>query len=200
MTKKTITTLWKELQEPISNHIKVYLLQAYQKDILLYFEKRLGYVIRQYSQQLPYHVRKSEQDDLNIIAQLELFESLKSWDPSSNKDVWPLAYSRITGAMTDHIRYITKSDPSRFYDWITSAAHLYITINQNQDSFEQKIESELQLKEILSLLSIREKHIILMYTKEDLTFNEISKKIKISESQISRIYKNAIKKIRKSLK
>ena len=41
--------------------------------------------------------------------------------------------------------------------------------------------------------------IVIFYLNEDLTFNEISKRINLSESQISRIYKQAIKKIKEIL-
>ena len=129
---------------------------------------------------------------------MEFFETIKAWDPCRNADVWPLAYSRINGAMRDHIRYVTKSDPSRFYEWVSDAAHLYLTVNQD-NSFESKIESSDQLSRAMTRLSPRDKRVVMAYIKEDKTFAEIGEEFDISESHVSRVYKKAIEEIKKSL-
>jgi len=200
MIPRDIKEEWNDIHVPVANTIKIHLLKKYQIEIYQFFKPKVDYLVQQYFRHLPKHVKESEKDDLNIIAQLELFETLKSWIPDADKDVWPLAYSRINGAMKDHIRYITKSDPTRFYDWITDAAHLFIVINQNKNDFEKELDNKFQLKEILQVLTEREKMVVLTHTKHDKTFLEISKAINVSESQVSRIYKKAIDKIRRSLK
>ena len=109
--------------------------------------------------------------------------------------MWPLAYMRINGAMKDHIRYISKSDPTRFYDWVTDAANLYLAVNHD-NAYESSIENSTELERALTHLNNKEKTIVKLYINQDLTFGEIAKRISLSESQISRIYKGAVKKIK----
>ena len=155
-------------------------------------------MIHRYAKVLPKYVAESELDDLRTVAQLELIESLKVWDPDKSDEIWPLAQTRIIGAMKDHIRYITKTDPSRFYDWITDAAYVFMVINNRAD-FEHQIETGVQLNQAMKALSYREKTIVISHTKDDQTFKTIGDRLGISESQISRIYKKAIEKIKKEL-
>ncbi len=51
----------------------------------------------------------------------------------------------------------------------------------------------------MQVLSEREKLVVISHAKDDLTFKEIGDKINVSESQISRIYKKALEKIRKTV-
>jgi RNA polymerase sigma factor (sigma-70 family) len=190
--------IWKIIQAPILNVIKVHYLNHHIESFLLAYEQQLGFLINKYKRHLPQHVSYVEGDDLKTIAQLELIETFKAWNPTKNKDIWPLAYTRINGAMKDHIRYISKSDPTRFYDWVTDAANLYLAINDD-NSHESEIENSSELNRALKELNEKERKIVTMYINEDLTFSEISKRIKLSESQISRIYKQAIKKIKSIL-
>ena len=97
--------------------------------------------------------------------------------------------------MKDHMRYISKSDPTRFYDWVVDAANLYLAVNDD-NSHESTIETSTELERALKELTPKEQNIVHLYINEDLTFAEISKRIKLSESQISRIYKQATKKIK----
>jgi hypothetical protein len=123
-------------------------------------------------------------------------ETVKVWVPSRCPDIWPLARARIVGAMKDHIRFITRADPSRLYDWVTDAAYILMAIQDRAD-FENEIETGVQLQEAMKVLSMRERKIVLSHTKDDLTFKQIGELIGVSESQISRIYKKAIEKLRK---
>ncbi len=75
---------------------------------------------------------------------------------------------------------------------------MYTTINKRAD-FEHQIENGVQLKQAMEVLSPREKLIVNAHIKEDLTFQQIGLRLTISESQISRIYKVAIQKIKKQL-
>ena len=165
-------------------------------DILRFYTVKVDYVVSKYAKYLPNYVVESEIDDLKTVAKLELLETLKVWDPGKGEDIWPLAQQRIIGAMKDHIRYITKSDPSRFYEWVSDAAYFYMAVKDRAD-FATEIENGMELNEALKVLDYRERKIIIMYTKKDMTFKEIGIKLDVSESQISRIYKRAIEKLKK---
>ena len=192
----SVKSIWKTLEISVLNNIKLSILQLFSNDILSHFSMKISYIVKQYTRFLPVHVADSEVDDLNTIAQLEFIETFKSWTPQKNADIWPLAYQRINGAMKDHIRYVTKSDPSRFYDWVTDAGYLYLSQNKEFE-FESRIETGVQLGEAMDSLSIRERKVVILYTQKDMTFSEISIQYNLSESQVSRIYKKAIEKIKK---
>ena len=196
LAEKRAENIWKKIEKSVIVAVKKHLLKNYSGEILEKYKTKLNYLISKYITHLPAHVAKSETDDLSNIARIELFETIKNWDPERNKDIWPLAYSRITGAMKDHIRYITKSDPSRMYEWITNAAYLYLTVNRSQ-SFEHKIDTGIQLKDAMKKLSSTERKVVIEHSKHDKTFKDIGEEIDLSESQVARIYKKAITKLKK---
>ncbi len=191
-----LTTLWEKLELPVLNQLKVQLLSKHVNTVLIRFQPKVDAIVRRYSRHLPYHVVDSEIDDLKTVAHLEFLETVKVWVPTRCPDIWPLARARIVGAMKDHIRFITRADPSRLYDWVTDAAYILMAIQDRAD-FENEIETGVQLQEAMKVLSIRERKIVLSHTKDDLTFKQIGELIGVSESQISRIYKKAIEKLRK---
>ncbi len=193
---KAVEKIWETITTPVLNNIKVHLLQYHVSDILRFYTVKVDYVVSKYAKYLPNYVVESEIDDLKTVAKLELLETLKVWDPGKGEDIWPLAQQRIIGAMKDHIRYITKSDPSRFYEWVSDAAYFYMAVKDRAD-FATEIENGMELNEALKVLDYRERKIIIMYTKKDMTFKEIGIKLAVSESQISRIYKRAIEKLKK---
>tara|TARA_Y100000590_G_C15513124_1_gene936151 strand:+ start:109 stop:963 length:855 start_codon:yes stop_codon:yes gene_type:complete len=201
-TTKNIPTdlheTWKLIEVHVLNFIKVHYLNIHIESFIIAYEQQVGFLVNKYKHHLPQYISFVEGDDLKTIAQLELIETFKAWHPSKNHDIWPLAYTRINGAMKDHIRYISKSDPTRFYDWVTDAAHLYLAINED-NSHESHIENSSELDRALKELNEKEKKIVRLYVTEDLTFSEISSRINLSESQISRIYKQALKKIKNIL-
>jgi len=194
-----LNATWDSIREQVLNQIKVYVLQKHVDDVLEFYHTKIEYVVKRYARILPQYVAENELDDLRTIAKLELLETVKVWDPSRSQDIWPLAQARIVGAMRDHIRYITKSDPSRFYEWVTDAAYVFMAIHDRAD-FEHTVETSVQLTQAMKSLTYREKKIVIAHTKEDLTFKEIGDRFNISESQISRIYKKSIEKIKKAIK
>lgn len=196
--RKEFDMLWETLSDKVLARIKFALLQGYINQILTLFQSKIAQIARSYIRHLPRHVAEGEGDDLITIAQLEFVETFKVWNPEKANDIWPLAYTRITGAMKDHIRYVTRSDPSRLYDWVNDAGYV-LKLNQEEQNFTDKIESGIQLNRALAVLSIREKRIVVAYAKKDETFQTISDKLKLSESQVSRIYKKAIEKMRKEI-
>lgn len=190
--------IWNQISEPVLNHIKILLLKNHIAEILHFYSDRIQIVVKKYARHLPGHVVSSEIDDLNTIAQLEFIETLKSWSPDPQTGIWPLAQARILGAMKDHIRYITKTDPSRFYDWITDAAYMMISTEKHSD-FSKKIDDAEKLNDIMKSLSVKERKVVIAHVQHELTFQKIGEQINLSESQISRIYKGAIEKMKKQV-
>ncbi|MDR2431520.1 MAG: sigma-70 family RNA polymerase sigma factor [Candidatus Margulisbacteria bacterium] len=187
---------WKKVKKAVDRDIKKHLTAKYSDQILKKYTGKINYLINKYFSSLPSHVVTTEGDDIANVALIEFFETIKVWDPERNEDVWPLAYSRISGAMRDQIRYITKSSPTRLYNWVSDASSLYLTIEQD-NSFETKIESGVVLNEAIRSLDRKEKFIIISRFKHDKTFKEIGEMIGISESQTTRIYKQVIQKLRR---
>ena len=191
--------LWNAIEKPALNTLKIYLLETQADNILKYFDKKLFYLVRNYSRYLPKHISETEKDDLLSIAQIELLETIKAWSPVKHDEIWPLAYSRINGAMKDYIRFISKSDPARMFDWITDTAVIYTHFKQENNP-HTKIESSYELSRAMEILNDRERKILVSYIKEDKTFSTISRELDLSESQISRIYKTIIEKLKRELK
>ncbi len=191
-------SVWEKVQDHITNFLKIYVLKHYVENVLCFYSNRIIMVVRKYVRGLPSHVIDSEVDDLQTIAQLEFLETIKVWIPYKHKDVWPLAQMRMLGAMKDHIRYITRADPSRVYDWITNAAHLYIGMNKKAD-FVESFDCGDQLSHAMKNLTSREKKILISHTYKDMTFKSIGALINVSESQVSRIYKKALEKVKKEI-
>lgn len=194
----SVKSLWVKTQQRITNFIKIVLLKDYVDQILAFNESRILMVLRKYIKNLPTHVVDSEVDDLHTIAQLEFLETIKVWLPYEHPEIWPLAQVRMLGAMKDHIRHITRTDPTRTYDWIVNAAHLYIGINTKADVYESFDQSD-QLMRAMKTLTTREKKVVISYVYEDITFKAIGERINVSESQVSRIYKTAIEKVKKEI-
>ncbi len=194
-----VKEVWSQSENQVIAGIKKHLLGTYPGEIIQHFKKKVANLVGSYVKHLPSHVGDSERDDLSNIAHIELFETIKSWDPRRNEDIWPLAYSRIHGAMRDHIRYVTKSDPTRFQDWVNEAAHMYLSI-EKAPQFENKVETGVQLAEAMKNLSDVERKVILLHIKKDKTFREIGEIVERSESQVSRIYAGAVQKLKKLLK
>lgn len=195
---ETVDQIWDSIKAPIVNNIKINLIRDFASEIIQHFDPQIAVLVRQYTRKLPLHVALSEKDDLKTVAQLELLESLKVWDPEQSDNLWVLARQRVLGAMKDHIRYISKSDPSRYYEWVTDAAYIMLEVNNRAD-FHHQLETGDQLNRAMAVLSYRERKIVVAHTKDDMTFKKIGELIGVSESQVSRIYKKAIDKIKSNL-
>ena len=190
--------LWEKISDRVFNNIKVYFLKVHVAEIIRFFAPKIDIIVKKYARHLPNFVVNSEIDDLRTIAQLEFLETIKVWRPDMNNNIWPLAQQRITGAMKDHIRYVTKSDPSRLYDWVADAAHLYKVVNDRAD-FVKEFEAGDELGRAMVVLTERERKVVLAHTHADQTFKVIGMKIGVSESQVSRIYKKSLEKLKKVL-
>ena len=186
---------WKKNVVSISNYIKLAILKRHHKAVLATFQARMNRILYTYLHHLPRHVRDSEKEDLQTIVMIEFFETIKIWDPERHVSVWPLAYQRINGAMRDHIRFVTRSDPTRFYEWVNTAANMYMAIQEN-NTFESTMDNAYDLQSVLQLLDMRDQEIVVSHALHDQTFKQIAKKVQLSESQVSRIYNKSVQKIR----
>lgn len=189
---------WDKILKDVLEKVKRFLIKNYADDLLKKFSARISSVVYNYTMHLPKHVLSSEFDDLANIARIEFIETIKAWDPYFKGEIWSLAYSRITGAMKDHLRYLTKADPGRMFEWINNAAYVFMTVN-GSENMQTKIENQVQLAEALKSLSYTEQTIVNNRYKNDKTFKEIGEIVNLSESQVTRVYKEAVTKIKKIL-
>lgn len=72
---------------------------------------------------------------------------------------------------------------------------MYMVI-QESNTFESTMDSAYDLQSVLQLLDTRDQEIVVSHALHDQTFKKISKKVQLSESQVSRIYNKSIQKIR----
>lgn len=186
-------------QTEIAKDIVSYIVFKYDKNLFESFDYKLNRLVQNYLRKLPGFIKSSDQDDLMNIARLEFLQTLRLWDPVENSVVWPFAYSRVNGAMRDHIRFLTKADPTRVYNWVSDAAYMYLSINKNQNEFSGKVEDRVTLLHALESLNDLEKKVVKLKSMDDLTLVEIGKRVSLSESQVSRIYRNAVEKLKKIL-
>lgn len=193
-----IDKLWKKIGLKIINNIKILLLERHMELVFKFFANRLMMATRRYFKNLPLHVIQSEEEDMKTIAQLELIEAIKVWDPISNNEVWPLAQAKIVGAMKDHIRHLTKSDPTRVYEWVTNEAQNYLSTKKQYDHTKE-FDLKDQIQDAMKKLSDRDRYIVYAHIKLDLTFKSIGKKIDLSESQVSRVYKKSMITLKKEI-
>lgn len=180
--------------------LKEYLICRFSDMLFEKFDYKINSLVNNYLRKLPGFMKTSDKDDLMNIARVEFLQTLRVWKPIDNPAVWPFAYSRINGAMRDYIRYLTKADPSRLYTWISDAAYMYIGINKHYEEFSGRIESKVTLRHAMEQLTEVERKIVTLKTVNDLTLMDIGEKVCLSESQVSRIYRASVEKLKKILK
>jgi len=195
----TLRQIWNDISAVIINKMKIHIIEHHFEDIMSFFSQKLRMVVGRYCNSLPRHIIDSENEDLAAVSQLELIETIKNWDPLSNEEIWPFAQTRIMGAMRDHIRFMTKSNPSTVYQWVVDQAQSYISMHaEKEDPVKKQLQEDLGIA--MKTLTEREAYIVKAHTKADLTFKSIGEKIQLSESQVSRVYKKAIEKLREEIK
>ncbi|GEM_PF-447304 len=190
----------REMLRELGIDLKEYLICRFSEMLFEKFDYKIGSLVNNYLRKLPGFMKTSDKDDLMNIARVEFLQTLRVWEPIDNPAVWPFAYSRINGAMRDYIRYLTKADPSRLYTWISDAAYMYIGINKHYEEFSGRIESKVTLKHAMEQLTDVERRIVTLKTVNDLTLVDIGEKVHLSESQVSRIYRSSVEKLKKILK
>jgi RNA polymerase sigma factor (sigma-70 family) len=101
--------------------------------------------------------------------------------------------------MQDYLRKRGTDPVAGLYEWVTSAANVYMAFNRKSIVHEE-VDKLLHVETAMKDFSDKEKSVIEGYYQKDQTFKEIGQQIGLSESQVSRICKDATLKLRKNLR
>lgn len=170
----------------------------YSDEVLEKYKDQIQAAVRWYISTLPAHIAKSEGDDLNSEAKIAFVDALKTWDPRKG-ELWPFVSIRVKGSMQDYLRKKKMDQISGMYEWINSAAYVYLAFNK-EAVVSDNVDDILHVDVAMKVLNDKEKVVVEHYYKKDKTFKEIGKEIGLSESQVSRICKEATRKMRKAIK
>jgi len=188
----------KEIEDRIVQVMRESFLK-YTNEVVEKYEDQINQAVKWYISSLPRHIAQSEADDLISEAKIAFIDSLKTWDPRKG-DLWPYVSFRLKGAMQDYLRKRGTDPVAGVYEFITSAANVYMAFKPTEIVHEKAEEfMNMDLETAMKDLSDSERAVIKGYYKEDKTFKEIGKEIGLSESQVSRISKIATEKIKKAL-
>jgi RNA polymerase sigma factor (sigma-70 family) len=170
----------------------------YSDEVLEKYKNQIQSAVRWYISTLPSHIANSEGDDLGSEAKIAFVDALKTWDPRKG-ELWPYVSIRVKGSMQDYLRRKKMDQISGMYEWINSAAYVYLAFNK-EAVVSDNVDDILHVDVALKVLDDKEKTVVENYYKKDKTFKEIGKEIGLSESQVSRICKEATRKMRKAIK
>lgn len=187
----------KEVEDRIVSIIRAEFLK-YSEETLKKYDPQIKSMVRWYVSSLPRHIAKSEAGDLESEAKIAFMDCLKTWDPRKGK-LWSYVSIRLKGAMQDYLRKRGGDPVAGLYEYITSAANVYMAFNRKSIAHEE-IDKLLHVETAMEDFSDKEKAVIEGYYKKDKTFKEIGKEIGLSESQVSRICKEATTRLRKNLR
>jgi len=189
-------TTRREVEDRIVHLIREQFLK-YSDETLEKYKNQIQSTVKWYVSTLPRHIAKSEADDLESEAKIAFIDCLKSWDPRKG-DLWPYVSVRLKGSMQDYLRKRGSDPVAGLYEFITSAANVYMAFNRKEIVHEE-IDKVLHIDSAIEDFSHKEKTVLEKYYKHDKTFKEIGKDINLSESQVSRICKEATLKLKKNL-
>lgn len=170
----------------------------YADEVVEKYQAQITNTVNWYVSTLPPHIRKSEAEDLAQEAKIAFIDALKTWDPRRG-ELWTYVQLRLKGSMQDYLRKKKMDQVSGMYEWINSAAHVYMAFNREaviQDQADDIINVDVALKD----LSDKEREVVNEYYKKDKTFKEIGDEVGLSESQVSRICNEATRKMKKAVK
>jgi RNA polymerase sigma factor (sigma-70 family) len=187
----------KEVEDRIVSIIREEFLK-HSHETLQKYKDQIQSTVRWYVSSLPRHIAKSEADDLEQEAKIAFLEALKTWDPRKG-DLWPYISVRLKGSMQDYLRKRGTDPVAGLYEWVTSAANVYMAFNRKSIVHEE-VDKLLHVETAMKDFSDKEKSVIEGYYQKDQTFKEIGQQIGLSESQVSRICKDATLKLRKNLR
>ena len=188
-----------EIEDKIVSIMRAHFLK-YTDEVLTKYKEQIDSTVKWYISSLPRHVARAEADDLASEARIAFVDALKSWDPRLG-DLWPYVSVRLKGAMQDYLRKRGADPVAGLYEYITSAANVYMAFNPKEIAHEKADElMNIDLDSVLKDLEETERKVIKGYYRQDKTFKEIGKEIGLSESQVSRVCKGATTKIKKLLK
>ena len=189
-------TTRKEVEDRIVSIIREQFLK-YSDETLEKYKNQIQSTVKWYVSTLPRHIARSEADDLESEAKIAFIDCLKSWDPRKG-DLWPYVSVRLKGSMQDYLRKRGSDPVAGLYEFITSAANVYMAFNRKEIVHEE-VDKLLHIDSAIEDFSTKEKTVLEKYYKHDKTFKEIGKDIGLSESQVSRICKDATLKLKKNL-
>ena len=186
-----------EIEDRIISILRAQFLK-YTDEVLNKYKDKINSTVKWYVSKLPSHIKKHEADDLASEAKIAFIEALKTWDPRKG-ELWSYVHLRLKGSMQDYLRKRGGDPVAGMQEWITSAAHVYLAFNK-QIIYHEKIDDTLHVEYAMNDLDDKEKKVIEGYYKKDKTFKQIGDEIGLSESQVSRICKEATYKMRQALK
>ena len=185
-----------EIEDRIVETLRKHFLK-YSDEVVEKYKNQIESTIRWYVSSLPRHIAKGEADDLTSEAKIAFIEALKTWDPRKG-ELWTYVSVRLKGSMQDYLRKRGNDPVAGMYEWITSAANVYLAFNQDIVQYDN-VDKVLHAETAMSILDEKERKVIEGYYKKDRTFKQIGDDIGLTESQVSRICKDATLKMRKSL-
>jgi len=183
----------KEIEDRIVSILRQEFLK-YSNETLEKYQNQIKSMVRWYVSSLPRHIAKSEANDLEQEAKIAFLECLKTWDPRKGA-LWSYVSARLKGSMQDYLRKRGNDPVAGLYEWVTSAANVYMAFNRKAIVHEE-VDKLLHIDAALKHCDEKEKAVIEGYYKKDQTFKEIGETIGLSESQVSRICKDATKKLK----
>jgi RNA polymerase sigma factor (sigma-70 family) len=183
----------KEVEDRIINILREEFLK-HSEEALQKYEPQIKSTVRWYVSSLPRHIATSEANDLESEAKIAFMDCLKTWDPRKG-ELWAYVSFRLKGAMQDYLRKRGGDPVAGLYEYITSAANVYMAFNQKTIAYEE-LDKSLHLDSAMKDFSDKEKAVIEGYYQHDKTFKEIGKEIGLSESQTSRICKEATSRLK----
>lgn len=187
----------KEVEDRIVHIIREQFLK-YSAETLDKYKNQIDSTVRWYVSTLPRHIASSEAHDLESEAKIAFVECLKTWDPRKG-ELWPYVSVRLKGSMQDYLRKRGTDPVAGLYEFITSAANVYMAFNR-KEIVSEEIDKVLHVDSAMKDFSDKERTVIEHYYRKDKTFKEIGKQIGLSESQVSRICKEATLKLKKALR
>lgn len=190
-------TTRKEVEDRIVAIIREQFLK-YSSETLEKYKNQIQSTVKWYVSTLPRHIASSEASDLESEAKIAFIDCLKTWDPRKG-ELWPYVSVRLKGSMQDYLRKRGTDPVAGLYEFITSAANVYMAFNRKEIVHEE-IDKVLHVDSAMKDFSDKEKKVMQHYYKDDQTFKEIGREIGLSESQVSRICKEATLKLKKALR
>lgn len=187
----------KEIEDRIVSLLREEYLK-YSQETLEKYEPQIKASVRWYVSSLPRHIAGSEADDLESEAKIAFMDCLKTWDPRKG-ELWPYVSVRLKGSMQDYLRKRGNDPVAGLYEYITSAANVYMAFNRKEIAHEE-IDKSMNFESVMQDFSDKEKAVIEGYYRNDKTFKEIGDEINLSESQVSRICKEATVKLKHLLR
>ncbi len=138
-------------------------------------------------------------DDLCIVGEVACLKAIESFNKDKKTKLSTFLYGKIEGAIKDEIKTKYNFFGRKSKDKPIPLSDVEGVLSYEiEDLLSSRSDNE-QLKEVLSSLTEEEKKIIYLRYWEDMTFAEISKKMRMNETKISKMNRDALKKIKEGL-